>query len=960
MKLLIIVVVSTLISHQEAAVLGVHANSPHNVISLAARKDSQESETNMTFEQALRALPPVPSVLKALLVMQLGQNISTLIRIDDNDTDGTRSLRGSGKKVSLVRVKQDPHHIHALEGSAGAAEMLRTLLTETLEKLDAENARCRSFKIQQKREIAEVSLAVSQFTADANKAHGGVLLANGRLSYTGVQLPKTREALQRHISMCEKSQGLLNTELHTHMREQSQMELIVSLAECNESTTLIQCPSKRRGKHTASLFSFGAVATRQAVAQLKLAATQQAVQEVLKDAYGTAIDSTEDAVQMPNSNASCWSTFRCPYDWRSTDDAKVCRSVNGSFECDLGYCGGEPSPNMMSCNTGPHLGPRGDGGGVRKCWNSWPCPFLMVRIGDGSVCAPDGGQGEPCGLGECAGENDPNNGTVRPCPRGDTWTTTLPPDFKEKCNLRNNPDCSNLADKLMFMLSDVSDRVSALQREVLRMETDCKKTEDNMNQQISNLVKIETDATADLALATKTLNENNVAASEKQVEFDRLTLEMTHQMSTCELNKHNLRMEECSIKKIREQLYILISMKGEVRDCQMSAWEVDRQCSATCGAGTMVQRRTIQMSPLNGAPCPPKVEEIDCDIPIGCPMPCKLGSWSGWTECSSGCGGGVEQRSRVIEQHPYNGGAACDITSESRTCNLQACNVPCVLKPWTSWSKCSKQCGKGHRTRVRSIEHEAVGEGHCPSVHDPERLWKMDCNTQACTPGEFAPYLRCTSKIDLVLMLDGSGSLREAGFTHVKHAAEKLIDAMEMGAESVVLSVLLFSGPHTWEKMYECMDGSITDLSKCGIKWVTGDSSLPEWTIDKWHAIQRVNALEWPEGGTLTSLALGEAANKLAQGRKDAASAVVVITDGKPSYPSKSIEAARSLRNTARLMWVPVGLSVKFEDFKDLASHPVEENIIPNSEHPALKNLDELELPSFQNMVIENLCPELE
>merc|ERR1712032_271331 len=119
-------------------------------------------------------------------------------------------------------------------------------------------------------------------------------------------------------------------------------------------------------------------------------------------------------------------------------------------------------------------------------------------------------------------------------------------------------------------------------------------------------------------------------------------------------------------------------------------------------------------------------------------------------------------------------------TDESRTCNLQACNVPCILKPWTGWSKCSKQCGKGHRSRTRSIKHPAVGEGHCPSIRDPKRLWKMDCNEAACKPDQYKPYLRCTAKIDLVIILDGSGSMRKKGFAHLKHSARKLVDVLEM------------------------------------------------------------------------------------------------------------------------------------------------------------------------------------
>jgi len=227
----------------------------------------------------------------------------------------------------------------------------------------------------------------------------------------------------------------------------------------------------------------------------------------------------------------------------------------------------------------------------------------------------------------------------------------------------------------------------------------------------------------------------------------------------------------------------------------------------------------------------------------------------------------------------------------------------------------------------------------------------MDCNEEACKP---EPYVYCKSKLDVVLMLDGSGSVREKGFAHIKHAAERIIDNLEMGGDSVMLSVMLFSGPRTWSKMYQCYYGEIDDLSKCGIKWVTG-----EWTSDKWDTIKRVEALTWPQGGTLTGMALGEAKNELGKSRVDAVSTVVVITDGKPSYPWKTMEAAMSLRDTARLMWVPVGAFVKYSDFKNYASYPPEENVIPNPERAPIRNLDELELPSFPNMVVENLCPDL-
>jgi len=858
MKLLFFVLVSEFIAQQEAASLA-HPNSPHNVMSVAARKDLQESETNMTVEQALRALPPVPHVLKAFLVMRLGQNVSNLIRIDDNHTGGTHSLRGSRKKLSLIHVESyrgradqlshgNQAPVHELEGSSGAATMLNRLLTENQEKMDAEHARCRNFKIRQRREITETNLAMSEFNANSDKAHGEWENARGRLFTTGTQLPKLREGLHRHVTQCQTSQNLLQQELELHESEETKMEAIVELAECTQSTTLIQCPSKRRGKHHASYFSFGTLAPKQAAARLKLAATRQAVQEVLKDAYGTAIDMKEDAMTTPNSSS--------------------------------------PLPN-------------------------------------------------------------PNSSAPLPNP-------------KEKCTLRDNPNCPNLADKLMFMLSDISDRVSQIKREQLRMEANCKSIQENLKDQIGDLVKIQTDATADFAFAAQTKRENQLAAGEKQVQFDQLTNELAHEMSTCRTNQENLYSEECSIKLIRFHLYQLASMSKVLRDCQVSQWEVIQPCSATCGTGTMRRNRRIELPPLDGAACPPLVEEIECEIPTGCPVPCRLGTWSGWSECSSGCGGGVKERSRVIEQHPVNGGDPCDITSQSEPCNLQACNVPCVLKPWTSWSKCSKHCGAGHRTRFRSIEHDAVGQGHCPSVHSPERHWTLPCNTQPCVPDGLELGLRCTSKLDLVLMLDGSGSMGAQGFGHVKKAAEHLIDALHMDRLYVELSVLLFSGPRTWSEMDECYSGQVTDLRQCGMTWVTGNNGLSKWTVDKADVIQRIQNLQWPQGGTLTGMALGEAKTAIIGSRKDAPSTVVVITDGKPSYHSRAVAAASSIRMTARLMWVPVGPSVKFSDFVDMASHPVEENIVPNLKHAPFSNLHDLEMPSFQNLVLENLCPDLQ
>merc|ERR1712107_951158 len=63
----------------------------------------------------------------------------------------------------------------------------------------------------------------------------------------------------------------------------------------------------------------------------------------------------------------------------------------------------------------------------------------------------------------------------------------------------------------------------------------------------------------------------------------------------------------------------------------------------------------------------------------------------------------------------------------------------------------------------------------------------------------------------------------------------------------------------------------------------------------------------YPESTSMTSMALGLAKAELTQGRAEASSVVVVITDGKPLSAMNTGKAAGDLKKSARLIWVVVG-----------------------------------------------------
>jgi hypothetical protein len=450
-----------------------------------------------------------------------------------------------------------------------------------------------------------------------------------------------------------------------------------------------------------------------------------------------------------------------------------------------------------------------------------------------------------------------------------------------------------------------------------------------------------------LAAATEKEANAGETARNTNAENTKLNNDLLKQMKTCSGNYINFETELCALKKIRGELY---KMKGTAspffQDCEVSKWDPE-ECTKKCSGGDQKLTRSVLTHPDGGAKCLPLAAMRSCNNQP-CPVDCELAAWSGWSKCSAECGGGVTQRLREVKMAMKYGGHPCGSTSETKACHNQACEKDCDLSDWTKWSACSKDCDGGTQKRVKFIEHEAEGAGKCADEWSVKRLQYKNCNMKRCETLETSEPLTCNKTLDVILLIDGSGSLGKAGWEAEIFAAKAFIGAFKMAEEGhIEMAVILFSGPRTWSGVFKCVGKSVAAVSKadCGITTVT------HFTDNLNKVDQLVTGLSWPMGSTLTSLALMTAKAEMALGRSDPQTIVVVFTDGRPLSYRKTTLASHQIRKAARLLWVPVTKYAPLKYIKKWATRRWQENVVQ------VKSFDDLKKPDVITHIIADICP---
>lgn len=507
---------------------------------------------------------------------------------------------------------------------------------------------------------------------------------------------------------------------------------------------------------------------------------------------------------------------------------------------------------------------------------------------------------------------------------------------KSKCSLSKSKNCQKFLDQMMMMQGDISDQVSELEDELHSEETRCENEKSTFSQQLTDAEKSVDDAQTEMGTATKEKTQFSQSTRLFSEQISELRL-FIHE-KTVEWHTKQKELEEtmCGIKKIRTEMFKFQGQDLMPQDCEVSDWSQD-ECSASCQGGTRIERREIISPPMNkGTECPASEKVTDCNAQP-CPENCEIGEWEGWTKCTADCGGGIQTRSRSVITEAKYGGESCGETQQTQGCNSGNCDSDCELSDWTEWTACSKGCDTGFQLRRRNELKQARGTGVCP----PPGLMKKDlqrCNIQKC-PDD----VKCDSMVDVMILIDSSGSMGDKGFTETRKFAANLARRFKSHHQQAQVGAILFSGPGTWRNWRRCKKGKGSE-EQCGLQLLsplTSEIDSVSTAIDK---------APWIGATTNTAGALAKAGQELDMGgRQDAASVVFVITDGDPNFKRKTKAAAKRLKKSARLVFVPIGPYIKLKNLKKWSSKPVRENVMPAPRPEMLEKM----IPDF----VSSLCP---
>merc|ERR1719183_190822 len=396
-----------------------------------------------------------------------------------------------------------------------------------------------------------------------------------------------------------------------------------------------------------------------------------------------------------------------------------------------------------------------------------------------------------------------------------------PEDLMEKCTVSGSPSCPMLRDALSQLTSEVRWARDQAAMSLHTVETDCQRLQEDYERQTMEWEQQLEDNNAKLSETTGVLNNAEEDLSEKVTEANELLRQLADFRKDCVKKIKEGAETICGIKSIRQELYQMQSYNPFIEDCEVGEWQPG-ECSVECGGGELtITREVVTPAANGGAECPPMIEVEPCNLQP-CPIDCVVDEWSEYGLCTKDCGGGIQTRIRKALTDAEHGGEPCGDLSETIECNVFACDMPCEIDPeWSEWTPCSKDCDWGYTIRQKSVMKEGGPEGYCPEWYEEARMQAAFCNTQDCPED-----LVCQAQIDMLMLLDGSGSVNwyGPGFESERTFTKAMFNLLSFGDEGAKAGVVLFS----WEA--ELISPMTTDYQALmdaveGMTW-------PHWNTD--------------------------------------------------------------------------------------------------------------------------------
>lgn len=482
-------------------------------------------------------------------------------------------------------------------------------------------------------------------------------------------------------------------------------------------------------------------------------------------------------------------------------------------------------------------------------------------------------------------------------------------------------NCGKVHASAVLMMSELKDGLDDLKEKMALSDKQAREASEEIDMQLQLLHQSKGELNSQMAEATSKLNGVQEEMVHARTEMQMLDQEIRQHIAECSDRERDLMDNQmCTLRSLREAAVNESSSISvdDIVDCDVSDWEpgecsveCDDSCPAwksngkSCGGERTMTRQVVQEASELGLECPPLEMAMPCNQ-VRCPVDCQMSEWSGWSECTRRCDGGVRQRTRSVLHQPRNGGEACDAPAETQPCGTGACTPICQLGDWTEWSPCSAACGEGYQQRFQL----PLTPRQCPADQVAGKQETRQCAASACKGDEV-----CTGRQDIVVAVDSSGSLTSHEYELLRNFSRELVGRFNTTAycqNASRVGVVQFGNG----EVFDC-SGTITSALKA-----------LDFSSDSSEISEAIGGLSQQEGFANYGQAMAMAETMFNQkGSEPGREQVLLIVGGStPSFLHQSRQKAREMSRRGIRVFVALAADSsggpEARSAQDLASTP--------------------------------------